>query len=60
MSAPIILQMIIDNINQRKNKKLVNVMTAASPPSPRVLEEIEKKSFSVTHVYGLTEAMAQQ
>ena len=54
--APIILQMIIDNINQRKNKKLVNVMTAASPPSPRVLEEIEKKSFSVTHVYGLTES----
>ena len=30
-------------------------MTAASPPSPTVLEEIEKVGFSVT-VYGLTES----
>ena len=31
-------------------------MTAASPPSPSVLEDIEKSGFSVTHVYGLTES----
>tara|TARA_S200000501_G_C20596768_1_gene644092 strand:- start:78 stop:803 length:726 start_codon:yes stop_codon:yes gene_type:complete len=31
-------------------------MTAASPPSPSILEEIENSGFSVTHVYGLTES----
>ena len=54
--APIVLQMIIDNKSLKKNKKIVNVMTAASPPSPSVLEGIEKSGFSVTHVYGLTES----
>ncbi len=54
--APIILQMIIDNKKIKRNKRIVHVMTAASPPSPNVLEEIEKVGFSVTHVYGLTES----
>ena len=54
--APIILQMIIDNKKLKKIEKKINVMTAASPPSPNVLEEIEKSGFSVTHVYGLTES----
>ena len=31
-------------------------MTAASPPPPSVLEDIEKSGFKVTHVYGLTES----
>ena len=54
--APIILQMIIDNKKFKKNKKNINVMTAASPPPPSVLEDIEKSGFDVTHVYGLTES----
>ena len=54
--APIILQMIIDNKKIKRNKRIVHIMTAASPPSPNVLEEIEKVGFSVTHVYGLTES----
>ena len=54
--APIVLQMIIDNKNLKKTKKVVNVMTAASPPSPSILEDIEKSGFAVTHVYGLTES----
>ena len=54
--APIILQMIIDNKKYNKNKNIINVMTAASPPPPSVLEDIEKSGFSVTHVYGLTES----
>ncbi len=54
--APIILQMIIDNKKYRKNKNIINVMTAASPPSPNILEDIEKSGFNVTHVYGLTES----
>ena len=31
-------------------------MTAASPPPPSILEDIEKSGFNVTHVYGLTES----
>ena len=54
--APIILQMIIENKKYKKNKSIINVMTAASPPPPSVLENIEKSGFSVTHVYGLTES----
>ena len=54
--APIILQMIIDNKKHKKNKTIINIMTAASPPPPSVLEDIEKSGFAVTHVYGLTES----
>ncbi len=54
--APIILQMIIDNKRYKKNKNIINVMTAASPPPPTILEAIEKSGFAVTHVYGLTES----
>ncbi|MAI02832.1 MAG: acyl-CoA synthetase [Rickettsiales bacterium] len=54
--APIVLQMIIDHKKFKKNKKTINVMTAASPPPPSVLEDIEKSGFDVTHVYGLTES----
>ena len=54
--APIILQMIIDFKDLRNNNRIVNVMTAAAPPSARILEGIEKNGFLVTHVYGLTES----
>ena len=54
--APIILQMIIDNKKLKRTKKVVKIMTAASPPPPSILEDIEKKGFTVTHVYGLTES----
>ena len=54
--APIILQMIIDNKKFKKDKKIVKIMTAASPPPPNVLKDIEKIGFAVTHVYGLTES----
>ena len=53
--APIVLQMIIDN-KKYKNKRIIKIMTAASPPPPTILEEIEKAGFLVTHVYGLTES----
>ena len=54
--APIVLQMIIDKKKLKKTKKTINIMTAASPPPPSVLEDIEKSGFKVTHVYGLTES----
>ncbi|MFO0995520.1 MAG: acyl-CoA synthetase [Alphaproteobacteria bacterium] len=55
--APIVLGMII-NAKAEERKPLphtVEVMTAAAPPPPAILESIEKRGFRVTHVYGLTE-----
>ncbi len=54
--APIVLQMIIEHSKLKRNKNVVNIMTAASPPPPTILEDIEKSGFNVTHVYGLTES----
>ena len=55
--APIVLGTII-NAKPGERRELphrVEVMTAASPPPPAVLEAIETQGFRVTHVYGLTE-----
>ena len=55
--APTVLSFII-NTNAAHIKKLnsrVKLMTAAAPPPAKILEEIEKVGFDVTHVYGLTE-----
>ena len=40
---------------KRPFNQIVNVMTAAAPPPPAVLEAMEATGFRVTHVYGLTE-----
>ena len=55
--APIVLNMIVnaDDAERRTFDHTVEVMTAASPPPPSVLESIENQGFHVTHVYGLTE-----
>ncbi len=55
--APIVLGMIINASEQEKRPvpRTVEVMTAAAPPPPAVLEAVEKMGFHVTHVYGLTE-----
>jgi len=55
--APVILNLLINApANERRLlKHKVDVMTAAAPPPPSVLEEMEKVGFSMTHVYGLTE-----
>ena len=55
--APTVLSFII-NADQSDAKKLrhkVKLMTAAAPPPAKILEQIEKCGFDVTHVYGLTE-----
>jgi fatty-acyl-CoA synthase len=55
--APIVLGMII-NARPEERRTLprkVEVLTAAAPPPPAVLEAIERQGFHVTHVYGLTE-----
>lgn len=55
--APIVLGMIINSsaADRQPFDQTVEVMTAASPPPPTVLEKIEAMGFSITHVYGLTE-----
>ncbi len=55
--APIVLGMIVNAKaeDRRELPRLVEIMTAAAPPPPAVLEAIEKQGFRVTHVYGLTE-----
>lgn len=55
--APIILNFII-NAGVDVIKPLphtVNIMTAAAPPPPSVLAQIEALGFHITHTYGLTE-----
>ena len=54
--APVVLKMIIDNKQFKTKNRITNIMTAASPPSPTILQDIEKIGFLVTHVYGLTES----
>ena len=55
--APIVLNTIVNAKSDevRSFSQRVNVMTAASPPPPSVIENIEKRGFDVLHVYGLTE-----
>ena len=55
--APIVLNMLANAEDSEKAAfdHRVEVMTAASPPPPAVIEAMEKIGFHVTHVYGLTE-----
>ncbi len=55
--APIVLNMLVNAPPEERRPlpRTVEVMTAAAPPPPAVLEAIERLGFHVTHVYGLTE-----
>ncbi len=55
--APIVLGLLIHARPEERRAlaRPVEVMTAAAPPPPAVLEAIERLGFRVTHVYGLTE-----
>ena len=55
--APVVLNMVV-NAKPEERRDLprpVEVMTAAAPPPPAVLQRMEEDGFRVTHVYGLTE-----
>lgn len=56
--APVVLNMLI-NAKREERRSLpieVQVMTAAAPPPPAVLQKMEALGFNITHVYGLTES----
>ena len=55
--APTVLGFIINAkpAEKRSFAHTCNIMTAAAPPPPSILEGVEKAGFTVTHVYGLTE-----
>jgi fatty-acyl-CoA synthase len=55
--APIVMGMIINasEAERRSFDQRIEIMTAAAPPPPAMLERIERMGFWVTHVYGLTE-----
>ncbi|MDJ0948913.1 MAG: acyl-CoA synthetase [Alphaproteobacteria bacterium] len=55
--APIVLGLIINSKPEERTQfdHKVEIMTAAAPPPAKVLENIERMGFHVTHVYGLTE-----
>ena len=55
--APTVLSFIINAKPEEKRAfgHVCNIMTAAAPPPPSILEKIETTGFTVTHVYGLTE-----
>ena len=55
--APVVLNLIVNAQEEERRplKHRVEIMTAAAPPPPAVLERIEAMGFRVTHVYGLTE-----
>jgi fatty-acyl-CoA synthase len=55
--APVVLNMIINAKPEERQPlpRTVEVMTAAAPPPPAVLQKMEEAGFHITHVYGLTE-----
>ncbi len=56
--APIVLNMVINAKPEERRSlpRTVEVMTAAAPPPPAVLQRMEEDGFHITHVYGLTES----
>ena len=56
--APIVLNMLINAKPEERRPipREVQVMTAAAPPPPAVLQKMEADGFKITHVYGLTES----
>jgi len=55
--APVVLNMIINAKPEERRPlpRTIEVLTAAAPPPPAVLQKMEEDGFRVTHVYGLTE-----
>ena len=52
--APIVLKKILNT--KFKLKKRVEVLMAGAAPSVKLIKEIEKRKFNITHMYGLAES----
>jgi fatty-acyl-CoA synthase len=55
--APTVLLMLSSDpaAEGRRFDPPIKVCTGGAPPSPNLLEEMEKLGFAITHLYGLTE-----
>ena len=55
--APIVMNMIASTSEEQKRElpHRLEMINAAAPPPPTVVESMEEAGFNVTHVYGLTE-----
>lgn len=54
--APIVLLSLVEEPTRRERlTRPLHATVAAAPPSPTLLEKVERLGISVTHVYGLTE-----
>lgn len=56
-AAPTVLIMLLNHpaIADLRLEHQLNIMTAAAPPSPTVLQAVEALGAQISHVYGLTE-----
>lgn len=56
-AAPTVLLMLASNpaAQGRSFDPPIHVCTGGAPPSPNLLEKMEKLGFQITHLYGLTE-----
>ncbi len=53
--APAVLSILVEAEEAGPLEHPLTVMTAAAPPSPRIIGEVEALGARVIHVYGLTE-----
>jgi fatty-acyl-CoA synthase len=55
--APTVLIMLVSDpaTCDRKFPHPLRIVTAGAPPSPRIIQAMEEKGATITHVYGLTE-----
>ncbi|MEW6349359.1 MAG: acyl--CoA ligase family protein [Thermodesulfobacteriota bacterium] len=52
----VLISMLSDpGIREMKTRRTLNVVTAAAPPAPKIIEEMEALGAHIVHVYGLTE-----
>ncbi len=52
----VLISMLGDpDITRMRTRRTLNVVTAAAPPAPKIIEEMEALGANIVHVYGLTE-----
>ncbi|MHC5796558.1 AMP-binding protein [Lacisediminihabitans sp. FW035] len=54
--APTVCSVIADSDDAHPLERPLRITTAGAPPSPTIIERLERLGATVVHVYGLTEA----